>query len=125
MTDPADTGPPEPGPPEPGPAEAAPGQASPPRRRRWRKPLIETVVTILVALLLAGLARAFAFQAFWIPSASMVPTLSVHDRVLVQKAFFNWHDVREGNIVVFSEPPLDQCGGEPGDLVKRGIALPG
>jgi signal peptidase I len=131
MTDPADTGPPESGPPEsgpatPSPAEAAPGQASPPpRRRRWRKPLTETVVTILVALLLAGLARAFAFQAFWIPSASMVPTLSVHDRVLVQKAFFNWHDVREGNIVVFSEPPLDQCGGEPGDLVKRVIALPG
>jgi signal peptidase I len=112
MTDPADAGPPEPGPPET-------------RRRRWRKPLTETVVTILVALLLAGLGRAFAFQAFWIPSASMVPTLSVHDRVLVQKAFFNWHDVREGNIVVFSEPPLDQCGGAPGDLVKRVIALPG
>jgi signal peptidase I len=137
MTDPADAGPPEPGspepgppepgPPEPGPAEAAPGPASPPppRRARWRKPLTETVVTILVALLLAGLARAFVFQAFWIPSASMVPTLSVHDRVLVQKAFFSWHDVREGNIVVFREPPLDQCGGEPGDLVKRVIALPG
>jgi signal peptidase I len=120
MTDPADAGPGG-----TGPAEAAPGPASPPRRRRWRRPLIETAVTILVAVLLAGLGRAFVFQAFWIPSASMVPTLNVYDRVLVQKAFFSWHDVREGNIVVFSQPPLDHCGGPAGDLVKRVIALPG
>jgi signal peptidase I len=134
MTDPADTGPDggrDAGPPGTGPAETAPAaeatpaQTSPPRRPRWRRPLIETVVTILVALLLAGLGRVFVFQAFWIPSASMVPTLSVYDRVLVQKAFFSWHDVREGDIVVFSEPPLDHCGGEAGDLVKRVIALPG
>jgi signal peptidase I len=78
-----------------------------------------------VAVLLAGLVRIFAFQTFWIPSASMVPTLAVYDRVLVQKAFFTWHDVREGNIVVFSQPPLDHCPGPRGDLVKRVIALPG
>jgi signal peptidase I len=44
----------------------------------------------------------------------------------VQKAFFTWHDVREGDIVVFSHPPLDHCPGpQGGDLVKRVIALPG
>ena len=81
---------------------------------------------ILVAVLLASLVRAFAFQTFWIPSSSMVPTLGVYDRVLVQKAFFSWRDVREGDIVVFSHPPLDQCPGpQEGDLVKRVIALPG
>ena len=78
---------------------------------------------ILVAVLLAGLARAFAFQTFFIPSSSMVPTLGVYDRVLVQKAFFTPRDVRAGNIVVFRHPPLDHCPGE-GDLVKRVIALP-
>ena len=77
-----------------------------------------------MAVLLAGLVRAFAFQTFWIPTSSMVPTLGVYDRVLVQKAFFTWRDVREGDIVVFSHPPLDHCLGE-GDLVKRVIALPG
>jgi signal peptidase I len=83
-------------------------------------------VTILVAVLLAGLVRTFAFQTFWIPSSSMVPTLGVYDRILVQKAFFTWHDVHEGDIVVFSHPPLDHCGGaQGGDLVKRVIALPG
>jgi signal peptidase I len=110
-----------------GPADAGPAGGAP--RRRWRqwRTLAETAITILVAVLLAGLVRAFAFQPFWIPSPSMVPTLGVYDRILVQKAFFSWHDVREGDIVVFSHPPLDQSGGpqEEGDLVKRVIALPG
>jgi signal peptidase I len=109
-----------------GPADAGPAGASARRRRRPRRALAETAITILVVVLLAGLVRAFAFQTFWIPTSSMVPTLGVYDRILVQKAFFSWRDVREGDIVVFSHPPLDHCGGpKEGDLVKRVIALPG
>ena len=109
------------------PADASPAGTGPRRRRRWRRVLTETAVIILVAVLLASLVRTFAFQTFWIPSSSMVPTLGVYDRILVQKAFFTWRDVREGDIVVFSQPPLDHCGGgaQGGDLVKRVIALPG
>ena len=106
-----------------GPADADPAGASP--RRRRRRALAEMAVTILVAVLLGGLVRAFAFQTFWIPSSSMVPALGVYDRIVVQKAFFSWRDVREGEIVVFSHPPADHCPGPPGDLVKRVIALPG
>ena len=125
MTDPADADPAGGGPAGGGPAGAGPAGAGP-RRHRRRRALAETAITILVAVLLAGLLRAFAFQVFFIPSASMVPTLGVHDRILVQKAFFSWHDVREGDIVVFSRPPLDHCPGPQGaDLVKRVIALPG
>jgi len=109
-----------------GPADEGPAGTVSRRRRRWRRALTETAVTILVAVLLAGLVRTFAFQTFWIPSSSMVPTLGVYDRILVQKAFFTSRDVREGDIVVFSQPPLDHCGGpQAGDLVKRVIALPG
>jgi signal peptidase I len=108
------------------PADAGPSGTGPRRRRRRRRALAETAITILVAVLLAGLVRTFAFQTFWIPTSSMVPTLGVDDRILVQKAFFTWHDVREGDIVVFSHPPLDHCSGpQEGDLVKRVIALPG
>jgi signal peptidase I len=104
------------------PAEASP----PPQRRRARRAVTDTVVTVVVALLLAFLVRGFAVQTYWIPTASMVPTLGVNDRILVQKAFFSWHDVRTGDIVVFRHPPLDHCPGpENGDLVKRVIALPG
>jgi len=116
MTDPADADP----------ADVGAAGTGPRRRRRWRRALTELAVTVLMAVLLAGLVRAFVFQTFWIPSASMVPTLGVYDRILVQKAFYTWHDVHEGDIVVFSHPPLDNCPGpQGGDLVKRVIALPG
>lgn len=108
-----------------GTAASGPGRH---RRRRlgWRRTLVETAITAVVAVLVVVLLRAFAFQTFWIPSTSMLPTLSVDDRILVQKAFFTWHDVHEGDIVVFSQPPLDRCGGAQGDdLVKRVIGLPG
>jgi signal peptidase I len=127
MADPADADPAGAEPAGKEPAGKEPAEARPRRRRhRLRRALAETGIIILVAVLLAGLVRAFAFQTFWIPSASMVPTLGVYDRVLVQKAFFSWHDVHEGDIVVFSHPPLDHCPGpQEGDLVKRVIALPG
>jgi signal peptidase I len=119
-------GPADPAPADPGPADPGPAGTGLRRRRRWRRALAEVTVTILVAVLLASLVRTFAFQTFWIPSSSMVPTLGVYDRILVQKAFFTWSDAREGDIVVFSQPPLDHCGGaQGGDLVKRVIALPG
>jgi len=105
-----------------GPADPGPRSAG---QRRGRA-LAQTAATVLIAVLLAALVRTFAFQTFWIPSSSMVPTLGVYDRIVVQKAFFTWRDVREGDIVVFSHPPRDRCGGPPdADLVKRVIALPG
>src|ERR1700727_1962439 len=104
--------------PDPDPADAG--------RRRPRRAVLELAITILAAVFLAGLVRLFVFESFWIPSTSMVPTLSVYDRIAVQKAFFSWHELHEGDIVVFSHPPLDHCPGpQHGDLVKRVIALPG
>jgi signal peptidase I len=97
----------------------------PPARRRGRK-LAGWAVAFLVALLLALGVRAFVFQAFSIPTSSMESTLDIGDRILVWKAFFNWHDVHQGDIVVFTHPPLDRCPGPANsDLVKRVIALPG
>ena len=99
----------------------------PARKRRPAKVVTEWVAIIAVALVLALAARQWVFQTFSIPSESMVPTLDVGDRIVVQKIFWNWHDVKQGDIVVFSRPPHDtQCTGpESEDLVKRVIALPG
>jgi signal peptidase I len=120
MPAPADLGPAGTGPASTGPV------GRPPRRRRWWRSVTELVAALLAALLLAFVLRTYAFETFWIPSGSMIPTLDINDRILVQKAFFNWHDVREGEIVVFNHPPLDDCPGPAnGDLVKRVIALPG
>jgi signal peptidase I len=97
-----------------------------PKPHRGRA-LAEWIGVLVIAVLLAAGLRTFVFQPFSIPSASMVPTLDVGDRILVQKAFFNWHDVRQGDIVVFSHPAADtDCSGpEDTDLVKRVVALPG
>jgi Signal peptidase, peptidase S26 len=96
---------------------------APPSRRRV---LAGWAITLALALLLTFGIRAFVFQAFSIPTTSMVPTLDVGDRILVQKAFFNWHQLREGDIVVFSHPPRDHCPGPAGtDLVKRSLLLTG
>ena len=94
------------------------------RSARRRRAVAELAATVLVAALLAVGTRVFVIQTFWIPSTSMVPTLQEGDRILVLKAFFNWHDLHQGDIVVFSRPPRDHCGAD-GDLVKRIIALPG
>lgn len=88
--------------------------------------IVEWVVVGGSALLLALLIRAVLFQTFFIPSASMVPTLRVHDRILVNKLAYDFHPVHRGDIVVFKRTGLH---GIPNDeiknLVKRVIGLPG
>jgi signal peptidase I len=56
----------------------------------------------------------------------MEPTLQVGDRILVNKLSYHLHPVHRGDIVVFTRPPAENCGGpEVNDLVKRVIGLPG
>ena len=107
-------------------AADVPGAAGKPPALRRPRVLAGWAVALIVALSVAFGLRAFVFQAFSIPTSSMESTLDIGDRILVWKAFFNWHDVHQGDIVVFTHPPLDHCPGPANtDLVKRVIALPG
>ena len=100
--------------------DAPPDTPSP---TRWIK---EAAVVVVVAILVAVLLRAFVVQTFFIPSGSMEPTLQIGDRILVNTLSYHFHGVDRGNIVVFSRPPTENCGGpEVNDLVKRVIGLPG
>ncbi len=109
-----------------GPAEAAPARSDgegPPKRSRW---LVEGLAVVVIAVLVAILLRTFVVQTFFIPSGSMEPTLQIGDRILVNKLSYHLHSVNRGDIVVFSRPPAENCGGpEVNDLVKRVIGLPG
>jgi signal peptidase I len=105
----------------------SPGSRGPrharPASGRW---LREAVVIVVVAVLVAVLLRTFVVQTFFIPSGSMEPTLHVGDRIIVDKLSYDLHGVDRGDIVVFSRPPAENCGGpEVNDLVKRVIGLPG
>jgi len=85
--------------------------------------ILEWIVVAVGALAVALLIKAFLLQAFFIPSGSMLETLHVNDRVLVNKLSYRLHDVNRGDVVVFVKPPL--ASGDINDLIKRVVALPG
>jgi signal peptidase I len=58
-------------------------------------------VLIVIAFALALLIKTFLLQAFYIPSGSMVPTLLVKDRVLVNKLVYQFRDPKRGEVIVF------------------------
>jgi signal peptidase I len=82
--------------------------------------IVEWVVVIVGALVVALLIKTFLFQAFYIPSESMVPTLEVGDRVIVNKLS---EGTGRGDLIVFAKPEGE--GGTVQDLIKRVIGLPG
>jgi signal peptidase I len=87
---------------------------------------VEGFIVLAVAVVVAILLRTFVIQTFFIPSGSMIPTLEVGDRIVVDKLSYDLHRVDRGDIVVFTRPPHEHCAGPPvPDLVKRVIGLPG
>lgn len=99
-------------------------------RRRARKhspvrELVEWILIIAGALIVAFALKTWVLQAFSIPSPSMVPTLVEQDRILVNKLSYSFGEVERGDVVVFERPKA--AGTEPNinHLVKRVIGLPG
>jgi len=78
-----------------------------------RGSLLELVVIVAVALGLALGIQAFLVKPYRIPSESMVPTLKVGQRVLVNRLGNNFNDPKIGEIVVFHPPvgaDTNTCG---------------
>ena len=105
-------------------AESAP-TAPPSRRQRRRRVFVEWIVIVIAAVLVSFFMRTFAFQTFFIPSASMQPTLMIGDRIIVSKLSVDFGTIHRGDILVFKAPPAENCGEPVTDLVKRVIGLPG
>ncbi len=98
---------------------------------------------VAVALGLALLIQAFLVKPFRIPSESMVPTLEINQRVLVDRVSFRFSDPERGDIVVFKPPAgadRNTCGADHPDnqacptptedksdtnFIKRVVAVPG
>ena len=106
--------------------------------------IVETIKTVVYALLIAGLFRSLLLQPFWIPSESMKDTLLIGDFLFVNKMAYGYSrysctvfgisvcpvsgriklpflsgDPQRGDVVVFHHP----VSGE--DYIKRLIGLPG
>jgi signal peptidase I len=122
----------------------------PPRKHSWN-PLtrltaglprglriaIDWIVTIIGAIAIVLLVKAYIVNPYRIPSSSMETTLhcaepapgceaSFSDRVLANRFIYHLRDPRRGEIIVFNTPPeaLVKCGAG-GTFVKRLIGLPG
>lgn len=95
--------PPPPPPPtasEPDAAPPEPEEEEPKKKHSfWR----ELPVLVVIAFVVALLIKTFLLQAFYIPSASMEPTLVEGDRVLVEKVSYRLGEPRRGQVVVFEK----------------------
>jgi signal peptidase I len=113
------------------------------KQKTTRGSLFELVTIVAVALGLALGIQAFLVKPFRIPSESMVPTLDVGQRVLVDRVSFRFGDPGRGDIVVFKPPAgadSNSCGVEHAsesacpeptpqrsdtNFINRVVAIPG
>ncbi|MGB5974236.1 MAG: signal peptidase I [Nodosilinea sp.] len=84
--------------------------------------LRETVETLTLSVLLAFGLRTFVAEARYIPSESMLPTLEINDRLIIDKVSYDFGDPQRGDIVVFRPPA---ALGQEEAFITRLVALPG
>ena len=92
-----------------------PAEAAGPANQGFLSAVRELVPLIAAALVLAVVIKSFLIQAFFIPSASMEPTLQPGDRILVCRICTAVSRVGQGDVVVFTDPA-------PGPDADRGVA---
>jgi len=104
-------------------AEGSPGNNGPTltpptdRARRERSGVVESLVLVIVALVLALSLKTYVAEAYEIKGKSMQDTFMNGQRVVVLKCFYS---IERGDIVVFASKD------DPSkDLIKRVVGLPG
>ncbi len=103
-----------------------------------KKKIIENLITLFYALIIALIIRSFFFQPFYIPSSSMEPNLLIGDRLFVSKYSYGYsnhsfpfspkiikgrvleNQPSRGDVIVFKTPADNRT-----DYIKRLIGLPG
>jgi len=107
-------------------------------RKKSAGGVLDTIKTIVYAVLIALVVRTIAYEPFNIPSGSMVPTLLVGDYLFVSKFSYGYsryslpfglpllsgriffHSPERGDVVVFKLPTDNST-----DYIKRVVGLPG
>jgi signal peptidase I len=98
----------------------------PPAKSPW-KIWWDNFQVLFIALILALLIRLFVAEPRFIPSDSMVPTLEIGDRLVVEKVSYHLRPPHRGDIIVFDPPLQLQEYGFKKDqaFIKRVIGEPG
>ncbi|MBD1842217.1 signal peptidase I [Cyanobacteria bacterium FACHB-63] len=100
----------------------APSSSAPKWKAWW-----ENFQILFIALILALLVRSYIAEPRFIPSDSMMPTLQIGDRLVVEKISYRLHPPEFQDIIVFDPPPQLQELGYSKDqaFIKRIIGKPG
>lgn len=72
--------------------------------QKVENPWVEALKTIVLSGVLAFGIRSFVAEARYIPSGSMLPTLEINDRLIIDKVTYRFQDPQRGDIVVFMPP---------------------
>ncbi|NBD32641.1 MAG: signal peptidase I [Cyanobacteria bacterium] len=87
-------------------------------------PWVEGLKTLALSAVLAFGVRTFVAEARYIPSTSMLPTLKINDRLLIEKIGYRFTAPERGDIVVFSPTEALKEQGYDDAFIKRVIGLP-
>jgi signal peptidase I len=87
----------------------------------------ENLIILVIAIVIALGIRTFIAEPRFIPSDSMVPTLLIDDRLIIEKVSFRSRAPHRGDIVVFEPPEVLQARGYKKEqvFIKRVIGEPG
>lgn len=85
---------------------------------KWMKQWLPSIV---IAVVISLFVRTYVAEAMRVPTGSMIPTIQINDRLIVEKMLW-MTTLDHGDIVVFTPPVV---GDEGKRYVKRLIGLPG
>ncbi len=88
-------------------------------------PWMEALQTVGLSIVLALGVRTFVAEARYIPSGSMLPTLEINDRLVIDKVSYRFTTPSRGSIVVFHPPAAAGAQFSREAFIKRVIGLPG
>ncbi len=88
-------------------------------------PWTEALKTIALSAVLAFGIRSFVAEARYIPSGSMLPTLQINDRLIIDKISYNFHNPERGDVIVFNPTDALKQQNFKDAFIKRLIGLPG
>ncbi|MDR3288463.1 MAG: signal peptidase I [Peptococcaceae bacterium] len=89
------------------------------------KQLLSWVALIFVAWIISLVIRLYVFDVRIVPTGSMLPTIQLNDRLIVDKLFCRFTAIQRGDVIVFRAPATAKLVDSDSDLVKRVIGLPG
>ncbi len=73
----------------------------------------ELTRTIALSIILSLGIRTFVAEARWIPTGSMLPTLQINDKLIIDKVSYRLQSPQRGDIVVFMPPNSAKVCSQP------------